>query len=371
MPGPIRACFVVNAVDETSVPADIAAALVEHTGVEVDVLAWFDAGGFGGDDAVGVACLDAPDTALGIDRRTYRDAVDALRGYDVVQAHHPHSGTFAKLIARRLGIPSVSREGNVRAGFTRKGLLANGLTNPLSDRVVPNSPAVYDSFRRWERALLSGDAVEIIPNGVDFDRVEAGLALDWGPREATGIDPDATLVGTAGLLTEQKAHGTLVRAVAAANDRDRLAEPLDLVIAGDGPRRDDLERLAADRGVADRVHFLGYLDRLRVYATMGELDVYAMPSRWEGFSAAAVEALGVGTACVFSDIPPFREPYGDVALFHPVDDHAALADRLVDLATAPDRRAELGRRGRELVREQYTMERVAQRYRDLYRDVVG
>jgi len=367
--GPIRACYVVNAVDETSVPADIAAALVEHTAVEVDVLAWFDADGFGGDDAVGVDCLDAPDTALGIDRRSYRDAVDALRGYDVIQAHHPHSGTFAKLIARRLGIPSVSREGNVRAGFTRKGLVANGLTNPLSARVVPNSPAVHDSFRRWERALLRDDAVEIIPNGVDFDRVEAGLSLDWNPREAAGIDPGTTLVGTAGLLTEQKAHGTLVRAVAAANDR--LADPLDLVIAGDGPRRDDLGRLAADRGVADRVHFLGRLDRLEVYATMGNLDVYAMPSRWEGFSAAAVEALGVGTACVFSDIPPFREPYGDVALFHPVDDHAALADRLADLATAPDRRAALARRGRELVRERYSMERVARRYRDLYRDVLG
>ena len=70
----LRVCFVVNAVDETSVPADIATALVEHTDVEVDILAWFDAAGFHGDDRVGLVRLDAPDGTLGVDLRTARRA---------------------------------------------------------------------------------------------------------------------------------------------------------------------------------------------------------------------------------------------------------------------------------------------------------
>ncbi|ELZ24420.1 glycosyltransferase [Halosimplex carlsbadense 2-9-1] len=361
----VRACYVVNAVDETSVPADIARGLVEHTDAEVDILAWFAAEGFHGDDAVGVTCLDAPDTTTGIDRDTYRRAREFLREYDVVQAHHNHSGSFAKAIGRRLGLPVVSREGNMRRGFNRLGRVANGLTNPLADRVVCNSRAVYDSFRRWERLALPEAKVVFIPNGVEFDRLDAADGDGW--RSAHGVDDDAVLVGTAGLLTEQKDHATLIRAVAAA--RSASDRPVELAIAGDGPLEADLRETARAAGVADSVHFLGRLDRSAVYELLDALDVYAMPSRWEGFSAAAVEAVGSGTPCVFSTIPPFVEPYEEVARFHPVGDHEALARHLVGLAADPAERRRLGSAGRDLVQRRYTVERVAERYRSLYAEI--
>lgn len=390
-------CYVVNAVDETSVPADIATALERYTDASVDLLAWFDAERFDGDDLVGVCCLDAPDTTMGIDRRTYREAREHLREYDLVQAHHNHSGAFAKVIARRLGIPAVSREGNMRRGFNRLGRIANGLTNPLSARVVCNSRAVYDSFTRWERAILPASRVTFIPNGVDFERVEAGRSMAWSAVEAAGLarngtagnggrdraagsvgatgsegaagpKGEAVLVGTAGLLTEQKDHRTLVEAIAIA--RERTDADLHLLIAGDGPLEDELRALATERGVADAVHLLGFLERRQVYAMLDELDVYAMPSRWEGFSAAAVEALGSGLPAVFSEIPPFTEPYEGVARFHPVRDADALAGHLVDLAERPDERERLAREGETLVTETYAMETVARQYRDLYEDVL-
>jgi glycosyltransferase involved in cell wall biosynthesis len=364
----LRGCFVVNAVDETSVPADIATALVAHTDVEVSMLAWFDAGGFAGDDRIEVTCLDAPATATGLDGATYRAAREAIASADVVQAHHNHSGSIAKVIARLEGVPCVSREGNQRRGFTRKGLIANGLTNPLAARVVPNSRAVYESFRPWERALLSEKKITVIPNGVDFDRLAAAADDDWDVHEESGADRSSVLVGTAGLLTEQKNHETLVRAVAEA--RDRASEPIELVVAGDGPRRERIESLARSLGVADAVHLLGYRDRSEVYAMLSKIDVYAMPSRWEGFSAAAVEAMGSGLPCVFSEIDPFTIPYGDVALFHPVEDATALADHLCDLADDPDRRRRLGAAGASLARETYDIESVAARYRALYEEIV-
>lgn len=365
----LRVCFVVNAVDETSVPADIATALVEHTDVEVDILAWFDAAGFHGDDRVGLVRLDAPDSTLGVDLRAARRAWRILGSYDVVQAHHNHSGSFAKLIAAARGTPVVSREGNMRRGFTREGLVLNGLTNPLTDRVVCNSRAVYRSFRPWEDRLLPQGKVVIIPNGVDLARIDAAADSDWTLAERADVDPDSVVVGTAGLLEEQKDHATLLCGLAAA--RSDSKSPLELVVAGDGPLESDLRALASDLGVADSVHFLGRLDREEVYAMLAAIDVYAMPSLWEGFSAAAVEALASGTPAVFSDIPPFRLPYDDVALFHPTGDHDALADRLVELAEDDDERAGLGAAGRSLVEREYTIERVAERYRDLYREITA
>ncbi|WP_459194216.1 glycosyltransferase family 4 protein [Halosimplex sp. J119] len=371
----LRACYVVNAVDETSVPADIARTLVDHTDIEVDILAWFNANGFHGDDRIGVTCLDAPDTRLGIDLETARRARGIFREYDIVQAHHNHSGSFAKLIAAREGIPLVSREGNMRRGFTREGLVLNGLTNPLTDRVVCNSRAVWQSFRRWERWLLSDGQIEIIPNGVNLDRIDAategGLSLDEISNNESPVAPDddAILVGTAGLMDEQKDQATLIRGVAAARSRSDSA--IELVIAGDGPLEDDLRDLAVQHGIDDAVHFLGRIDRNEVYAMLAAVDMYAMPSLWEGFSAAAVEALASGTPAVFSDIPPFRLPYDDVALFHPPGDHETLAERLLELADDPDRRAELGAAGRSLVEREYTVEHVATRYRDLYRSITS
>ncbi|MDQ2071866.1 glycosyltransferase family 4 protein [Haloarcula sp. H-GB4] len=363
-----RVCFVVNAVGETSVPADIATAVVKYTDAEVDILAWFDAESFDGDDRVGVTCLDAPDTTVGADVQTVRRTAAILREYDVVQAHHNHSGSFAKAIARCLGVPSVSREGNMRKGFNRLGRVANGFTNPLADRVVCNSRAVYDSFTRWEDILLPEDRVRFIPNGVDFARIDAGRTVDWSAREVAGIDDDTALVGTAGMLTEQKDQATLVRALALA--RDRSATPIELVIAGDGPEEDALRRVTAEHGVTDAVHFLGYLDRRYVYKMLDEIDIYAMPSLWEGFSAAAVEGLATDNAAVFSEIPPFTEPYSDVALFHPTGDATRLADHLVTLASDIERRQRLATAGRELVQEKYEIRTVANAYRELYGELV-
>lgn len=360
----IRVCFVVNSVHGTSVPADIATALAKYTNVEVDILAWFSAEPFEADDLVDVHCLNAPRPTLGITPKTVQVSYRMFCDYDVIQVHQNHSGSIAKLLARVAGVPTVSREGNTRDGFTFAGRLANGITNALAHRVVPNAEAVFDSFSQWERLLLSEHMVEIINNGVDFERINRGISIDWSVREECDIDDEAHLVGNCAMLTEQKAHDVLVRAI--ANAQSRLDKPLEVVIAGDGPKRYQIGELAKELGLRDQLHLLGTIDRQYVYKLLDEIDVYAMPSRWEGQSLAAIEALAVGNACVFSDIPPFRIPFDDVSAFHPIDDPKALADVIVEL-TDPDRRQVLRARGKELAETEYSIEQVVQQYADLYR----
>jgi glycosyltransferase involved in cell wall biosynthesis len=362
----IEVCHVVNAVDTTSVPADIAVALERHTDVGADVLAWFSADEFEGDDLVDVYCLDAPGTTLGIDSATIRGARDILAEYDVVQTHHNHSGTFAKPIAALQGTPVVSTEQNTHGGFTVKGLVGNAVTNALADVVTCVSESVCDSFRWWERHLLLGTERRVIYNGVDLD--QALRARDAGPSVVadTDADSDRFLVGTAGLLTEQKAHDVLIRGFAAAVDRGCDAE---LLVAGDGTLRTELEGLASDLGVDSRVHFLGFLDRTDVYALMGELDLYAMPSRWEGFSAAAIEALGLGVPCLFSNISEFTKPFANVAAFHQVDDVEGLSDRLCELAEDDQWRERLARAGAERATD-FTLEEISSQYASLYRHLL-
>lgn len=363
-----RICFVVNAVDQTVAEVDIAVALQRYTDATVDVLAWFGAEPFYGDRYVTVIDLDAPDTTTGINRRTLRAANAVISTCDMVQTTHNHSGAYAKLLARYNGVPAVSREGNTREGFPLLGRIANGLTNPLARAVVCNSQAVWESFARWEKGLLDERNVECIPNGVDFNAIDAGREVEWSVRETVDVETDDLLVGTVGSLTKQKNHETLIRAVRAVRER---GVPLELVIAGDGPLRGRLASVAEKEGVADSTHFVGQIDRQEVYKLFHEIDIYSMPSLWEGFSMAAVEAAGSGTVCVFADIEPFRGAYDGVAKFHAPTDVNELADRLAELATNTGQRARLGRAGRALVEESYTIQAVAQQYRTLYETVMS
>jgi len=351
------------------VPATLATALTDYENLHVDILAWFEADSFEGDDRVGVVNLGAPQSMTGINQETYKKARSVLQEYDLIQANLNHAGSIAKLIGHRLSIPLVSREGNTRDGFSRKGRIANGLTNVFADRIVPNSQAVYNSFTRWERLLIDDERVRIIPNGVDLDRIDRAADSDYSLRDQFDISSDAVTVGTAAMITEQKAHDVLVRAVDYANTCLGSSR-IHLVITGDGPLRSDIETLAASLGIDDKIHITGLVDRKRVYEILSEIDIYAMPSRWEGFSNAAVEALGAGKPCVFSDIDPFVIPYEDVALFHTLDDSRELAARLDKLATDGDLRKQYGQRGRILVEKQYTLKQVAAAYAELYAELL-
>ncbi len=362
----IRVCHVANSIGPTSVPMDIAVALNRHTEVEADVAGWFTTEPFADDDQLTVHSLDAPDTVLGIDRPTLRRLQELLDDYDVVQAHHPHSGTFVKLLAKRLDIPVVSTEQNNHDGFSRKGLVANGLTNALADSVTCVSDPVVDSLRWWESLLV--DDVRVIYNGVQLDRLRNTDCGEFDLLDRAGVDDDSLVVATAGALIEQKAYDTLIPAIAEANDRHDGR--LELVAAGDGPLRDELVALAADSGVAECINLVGQIPRNDVYCLMNAADIYAMPSRWEGFSVAAVEALAAGSACVFSDIPEFTTAYRQAALFHEVNSVESLATALVRVARYDGLREDLCQIATETA-NRFALERIAAEYADLYTELLG
>lgn len=366
--GDLRVCHVVNAVGETTGPADHAVALQKHTNLDVGLLAWFEERAFDGMDTLETHCLHAPDTALGIDLRTLRQARRVLGAYDVVHTHHPHSATFAKLVGLLEGASLVFTSGTDHGTFTRKGRVANGLTNALVDQVTCVSPSVRDSMIWWERAIVGPDRIRVVYTGVDLARTRAASTVEWDVREAAGVAPGTSLVGHAARLTGAKGQDTLVKGFARA--RERLGDG-HLVLAGDGDIRGDLERIAREESVEDHVTFLGLIPRERTYRLMADVEVFAMPSRWEGFSSSAVEALALGTPCVFSDIPSLRDPFDGVARFHPVDDPDALADHLVDLLPNDEERRRIGDLGRERVEECFTMEATAREYARIYREITG
>ncbi len=103
-----------------------------------------------------------------------------------------------------------------------------------------------------------------------------------------GFGLNGATLAFAGRLTAQKALGRALAAVAAADD-------VRLVVAGDGPDREPLERQARTLGIEDRVTFIGAQPRRRVIELFSAADATILSSSWENFPHTVVEALAVGT----------------------------------------------------------------------------
>lgn len=334
----------------------------------VGVLAWFEVEEIPSLDRIDINCLDAERGHFRITKEQFDQIKQVMSNFDIVHTHHPHSGFYAKLIAKYLGKSVFVTEHNSHTGLTRKGHIANGLTNPLATQIVCVSESVWKSFGQWERIMLGEDKIIVINNGVNIDRLTKAKDINWSLFKDYDISDDAIIVGSAGMLTEQKAHDVLIEAVDLANKR--IDRPIELVISGDGRLRSRLEALIDSATYPDRLHLLGFLPtREHVYRMMEQIDIYAMPSRWEGFCVAALEAMALANPCVFSDIDSFYEPFREVALFHELDDSDQLAQHILEFANNRDKRESYAKSARELVVETYTLDNTAQEYVSLYKQI--
>jgi glycosyltransferase involved in cell wall biosynthesis len=191
--------------------------------------------------------------------------------------------------------------------------------------------------------------------------------LRWLPNfvDAAAVVPTTGAgrgVVYAGRLSDEKGVDLLIEAAG-------LHADLVVDIAGDGPARPELERLAAERGVAGRVRFHGRLGKEELQRVFADAAVLAVPSRWyENMPLTVLEGFAAGLPVVASDLgglPELIEPGVD-GMVVPPNDPAALADALSSLVGAPASAAEMGRAGRAKVLASYGSDRHVERLEGYY-----
>jgi glycosyltransferase involved in cell wall biosynthesis len=143
-----------------------------------------------------------------------------------------------------------------------------------------------------------------------------------------------------------------------------------LLIAGDGPDRRILEALAQSLGLRQAV-FLGW--RNDAANIMADVDLLAVPSRWEGFGLVTLEAMALAKPVVASHVSALPEIVvpGETGLLVRAGDFGGLADSIDSLLADPQRATVMGRVGRDRARREFTVERMAQRTADVYRNLVS
>jgi glycosyltransferase involved in cell wall biosynthesis len=225
----------------------------------------------------------------------------------------------------------------------------------LTTRAVDRHVGVGERTSREVEALvgLPADSVLTIHNGVPDQ-----------PRVAADRPGPGQLVGAIGRFERQKGFDLLIRALA-------QIEGVRLVLVGEGSERRRLEELAGSVGVADRVIWKGWSEDARTY--LGTFDVFALPSRFEGFPLALLEALLARSAVVAADVGSVAEAVrdGETGLLVPAEDPSALADAIRRLLADADLRRRLGEQGRHLVLGYFTADHMTQAFQRLYREVLS
>lgn len=289
-------------------------------------------------------------------------------GIEVVHAHLAYAsiwGCLAGALARVPVVVTFHVAPSTDPLWSREGLrrvLRIRLANALARRAVAVSGAVRVA---WGREGLDRDKVEVIHNGVALEALptdptpRAGIGL----REELGIDPDSRIVLTVSVLRSGKGMPDLLSAIA------RLVaagEDVTLLLAGDGPLHEELERRLGAEELRDRVHLLGF--RRDVPSLLATADVFALPSRWDALPTALLEAMAAGLPVVATEtggIPEIVED-GVSGLLVPPGDPGRLAEALERILGDPVLARRLGEGARERVRRDFSRERWCERLSALY-----
>ena len=227
-----------------------------------------------------------------------------------------------------------------------------------TDRLVGNSQSVVDFYRQLG---VPAEKLVCIPNGIDcppilhVDRLALLRELGW--------PSDSFVAGFVGRLAHQKRVDDLIFAVETLRQTRPMAR---LLLIGDGPQRDYLERFARDVGCEDHVRFLGH--RPDVDRWLALMDVFCLASAFEGMSNSLMEAMAAGKPAVVSDIPPNRElvMQGETGFLVPTGDRVGYMQFLRALIDDRSLRTRLGAASRKRMQDDFSVSQMVRRYAELY-----
>lgn len=276
-------------------------------------------------------------------------------GPDLVSTHSAKAGFLGRMAARRVGVPSIyTAHGWCFAdgvqGNRRLYRMLEGIAARLSQRIITVSE--YDRQLALRTGVGSPERLQTIHNGMPDVRPE----LLAHPAE------ERCRIVMVGRFEDQKDQGTLVRALAALREL-----PWELRLVGDGELRPNVEALAEQLGVAERVVFLGV--RSDVAEQLADADVFVLASHWEGFPRSILEAMRAGLPVVASRVGGVAESVadGDTGMVVEPADVTAMTRALRIVIGSPALRLRMGARGRERYLREFTFERMFRETEEVYR----
>ena len=296
-----------------------------------------------------------------------RQALEALAP-DIVHTHLIHADLYGTLAARWIGVPVISSRHNDDAFRYRRPVK---MVNRMLWKMTTAGIAISDAIAQFS-IMVEGARPEqmhrihygLEPSIRPLDRTEAKKKLTIELK----LPVDVQLIGMVCRLVEQKGVGYGLEAFIQLAKSFPTAQ---LLMAGEGLLRPELEARVSEAGMGNRVHFLGW--RSDASALMAGLDILLAPSLWEGFGLVMLEAMAQQTPIVASRVSAIPEVVSDreTGLLVEPRDVNGLKDALSELLKDAALRQHMGMMGRDRLETAFSATRMVKETITLYDTIMA
>lgn len=284
------------------------------------------------------------------------------------------SPSIVHTILPELGLPV-----RLISPFLTKSLLVHTFQNPLSsepahlrlinlftlrlcDAITGASTGVVREII-LQRPKLT-DKIMVIRNGVNPEEFFASLKLK-GPslRDELNLGRGEKLLACVGRFAYQKGQDTLIKTIGILKAKKIQTK---LILVGTDYWNGHLQKLVSSLKLEKEIVFLGW--RNDIARILADIDIYVVPSRWEGLSFALCEAMLCAKPCIATMIPWHSELLMDneTAITVPVDNEEKLAEAIIWMLDHPQEAIRIANNAKKLVEKKYTAKKMAESYEQMY-----
>lgn len=245
--------------------------------------------------------------------------------WKIVHSHMNALNVFPLHQAKKAGVPVRISHSHSTAG---KGEMAKNIVKAILRMQANRYPTHRFACSKFAGDWLFGEGTpyEVMYNAIDLSRFWFSETARAKVRADLGLAGNQTVIGHVGRFMPQKNHAFLLEVFAkACKKRDDLV----LVCVGSGGAEAVVESLVAERGLSDRVKFLG--QRSDVNELYQAFDVFALPSLYEGLCLVGVEAQAAGLPCLFSDAITREVDVTGKSSFLPIDEPDVWVDAFCEI----------------------------------------
>ena len=293
--------------------------------------------------------------------------------FDIVHIHEYRTlqNIFIRRHAKRHNIPYTLHARGGLTTFFYKGMLKKTFDKLWGYRILQDAAKVIALTKieaeQYKEMGLADDKIEVVPNGIDFAEFEH-LPPQGQFRKKYAIDDGTRVILYLGRIHQIKGIDLLVKAFAQSTKEFSNTR---LVIVGpdDGFLR-KLEELVRELAIEEMVLFTGPLHGEARLAAYVDAEVYVLPSFYEIFGLTILEAMACGTPVIVTDRCGLADDVNNEAGLVVPYDEEALSEAMVKILGDESMRQEFGVKGRVLVREKFSWDRISDQVERLYEQIL-
>ena len=288
---------------------------------------------------------------------------------NIIHVHETIAGFFFGTISKIFKIPLVSQIhtfGSKQPEWPNVGRIILKKTEDVTIRfadvvILLCTEARNDVITRYG---CPPEKIEVIFSAVDFERFASVKTA-----QNSSVKNNELLITFVGRLTESKGLHYLIDAIKYLKTSNSELAPFKVIIAGDGPLKKELEDFIRKSELTDQISLLGHITKIE--SLLASTDIFVLPSLYEGFPLALLEAMASGCAIIGSNAGGIPDiiTNSNTGFIVNRGDSRALAERIKLLLIDKELRLKLGKSGREHVRTKFRWVNTARSIYQIYKRI--